>query len=235
MEFFIFILLVSFLIFLFSLHFLSRDDLILIRKDVSLEKIFNISFIVFFAGLFFSRLFYAISNRTDMLIKPFVFFLFPYFPGLSLTGGILGGALFLIYFLKVKKMPVERIFDFFSISALAAFPFGYLGYLLISLPGKFSIEIVILTVIYSILFFVFIKFLCFELLFKGKLKDGTIGLLFIFCFSLISLMTNIIIQFKNYNFIDNLENYILLGALLVDATLIVDKENLLAKLFKRKK
>ncbi|MBI2031823.1 MAG: prolipoprotein diacylglyceryl transferase [Candidatus Levybacteria bacterium] len=235
MEYFIFILLICFLAFLFCLHFLSRDDLSLLRKDISLEKIFNTSFTTFFAGLFFARLFYAIFNSIDMLMKPLVFFLFPYFPGLSLTGGVLGGTLFLIYYLKVKKMPMERIFDFFSISTLAAFPIGYLGYLLILLPKGFSLEIMILTLIYTMLFFIFIKFLCFGLLFKGKLKDGTIGLIFIFSFSLISLFTNIVTQFKNFKFVDQPQNYILLGALLVSLVLFMDKEDLLAKFSKIKR
>jgi len=235
MEYFIVVLFICLIVSLFCLHFLSRDDLIFLRKDVSLERIFNFSFVTFFVGLFFARFFYAIFNNAGMLTKPLVFFLFPYFPGLSLTGGILGGTLFLLYFLRTKNMLVERIFDFFSISVLASLPIGYLGYFLFMLPKKFSLEILILIVIYAILFFVFIKILCFDFLFKGKLRDGSIGLLFIALFSLISLIVNTVDQFKDQKFIDYPENYILLGAFLIAVVLLIDKENLLEKIAKRRK
>lgn len=207
----------------------------LLRKDISTEKIFNLSFITFAVGLFFARGFYAIFSDIKLLLKPLNFILFPYFPGLSLTGGMLGGAVFLIYYLKIKKMPLERLLDFFSISILSALPVGYLGYFLFMLPKTFVWDAVILTVVYVIFFVGFIKFLCFDLLLKGKLKDGTIGTLFLISFSLISFLDGIVVRFKNFGFLDQPQNYILFGAFLISLVFFIDQENLIGKFSKRKK
>lgn len=235
MNYFIFILLISLFVFLFCIHFLSRDDFVLLRKDISMDKIFNLSFITFGIGLFFARFFYTIFFNINLLLKPLDFILFPYLPGLSLTGGVLGGVIFLIYYLKIKKMPLERLLDFFSISVLSAMPVGYLGYFLLMLPKTFVLDAIILTILYFILFIIFIKFLCFDLLLKGKLKDGTIGILFLFSFSLISLFAGIIVRFKNFAFLDQPQNYILFGAFLITLVFLIDKENLVEKFTKRKK
>ena len=214
---------------------MSHDDFVLLRKDISIEKIFNLSFITFAVGLFFARFFYAVFFDTKLLLKPVNFILFPYFPGFSLTGGVLGGAVFLIYYLKIKKMPLERLLDFFAISVLSAMPMGYLGYFLFMLPKTFAWDTIILTVVYAIFFLVFIKFLCFDLLLKGKLKDGTIGILFLISFSLISLLTGIIVRFKNFAFLDQPQNYILFGAFLISLVFLIDQENLIEKFAKKRR
>jgi len=235
MHYFIFVLLICFFVFLFCIHFLTRDDFVLLRKDIFLEKLFNLSFITFLVGLFFARFFYAVFFNINLLFKPLDFILFPYFPGLSLTGGVLGGAMFFIYYLKIKKMPLERLLDFFSISVLSAMPVGYLGYFLFMLPKTFVWDAIILTVVYAIFFIGFIKFLCFDLLLKGKLKDGTIGILFLVSFSLISFLVGIIIRFNKFAFLDQPQNYILFGAFLISFVFLIDQENLIVKFTKRKK
>src|SRR3989344_4407799 len=111
MNFFIIFLLLGLFLSLFTIYYLSRDDLILLRKDVTIEKVFNLAFIIFFGGLFFARLAYGILYSTKIFLNPLKFFLFPYFPGLSLTGGIAGGVLLLFLILRFKNLPIGRIFD----------------------------------------------------------------------------------------------------------------------------
>lgn len=235
MEYFILVLLACLFVFLFCIHFLSHDDFVLLRKDISIEKVFNLSFLTFTVGLFFARFLYAFFYNINLFLKPLDFILFPYFPGLSLTGGVLGGAVFLIYYLKIKKMPLERLLDFFSISILSALPVGYLGYFLFMLPKTFVWDAIILMIAYTGFFVAFIKFLCFDLLLKGKLKDGTIGTLFLISFSLMSLLDGIITRFKNFGFLDQPQNYILFGAFLISLVFLIDQENLIVKFIKLKK
>ncbi len=225
MSFFILVLLICLLIFLFSLYFLSHDDLIFLRKDISIEKIFNIAFMDFLVGLFFSRLFYGVFYKSSILLHPFIFILFPYFPGLSLTGGILGAAIFLYIYSKKKTIPISRIFDFLSISFLSALPIGILGYFFLSGP-KLSLQFILLFILSIVIFFAFIKYFRNRLL-KGKIKDGTTGFIFILVFSLLFFLFNVSNQFKGLGFLNQPENYLLLIMSVISVGLIIDQEKLI--------
>src|SRR4030043_10754 len=48
-------------------------------------------------------------------------------PGLSLTGGLLGGLIFLSWYVKTKKMRLSHILDIFSIAAALAISLGKIG------------------------------------------------------------------------------------------------------------
>ena len=124
MQFFILVLLVCLFIFLFCVYFLAKDDLILLRKDVSMEKFFNLTFLGTIFCLLSARLFYGIFHATTILLNPIVLLLFPYFPGLSLVGGVIGGAIFFLYlyFVKKKQLALGRMFDFCSIGFFVTFP-----------------------------------------------------------------------------------------------------------------
>ena len=132
MQFYILILLLCFVIFLFCLHFLARDDFIFLRKNITMEKIFNLAFLLAFVGLFSSRLAFVLLDFHTIYFNPLVFFIFPYFPGLSLAGGMLGSVGFLLYFASLQKLPFQKLFDFFSLSFLSAVSTGSLGLFLLS-------------------------------------------------------------------------------------------------------
>ena len=51
MQLFIIILLISFIIFLFGLHILAKEDLIFVRKNVTIEALFNMAFYTAGVGL----------------------------------------------------------------------------------------------------------------------------------------------------------------------------------------
>src|SRR3989344_3571191 len=104
MQFFFLILLTCLFIFLYCVYVLTNDDFIFLRRDVTMEKVFNIIFVGSLFSLFTARLFYGLFYSKGIFANVFVFLVFPYFPGLSLLGGVLGAGTFIL-FLARKKDP----------------------------------------------------------------------------------------------------------------------------------
>lgn len=230
MQFFIFVLLVCFLIFLFCLYLLANDDFVLLRKDVSLERVFNIAFLVAIFSLISSRVLFIVLNPSSNFLNPLVFFLFPYFPGLTLTGGLVGGIIAFFILVKRGKSPTARLFDFFSISFLCPMALGFLGYFLLSKSKFFSFHYISLIVVYLALFVVFLKILLPRLL-NGQLKEGTIGIIFLISFSAISVLENFIGRIgKTFSF--SIEDFILLFLFIVSLVFLVIQEKILEKVKK---
>lgn len=232
MHFFIIVLLVCFFIFLFSLYLLSRDDFVMMRKDITLDRAFNIAFIAFAVSVLSSRILFILSNPSSDFLNPLVFLLFPYYPGLSLLGGVGGGVLFLLILGKSQKLPTGRLLDFFSISFLSALPVGIISYFLLMRQNLFTIPPISLMLVYVALFIVFIKILLPRLL-SGRLKDGAIGLIFLICFSIISLITNIIARGKNMLNL-GLEDLILVIILYASLVFLFRQEKIIARFKKFK-
>lgn len=176
------VLLTGFFVFLFTLFAMARDDFVLFRRNVDMEKVFNVAFLALGIGLFSSRLFFVIFNFKPVYLNPLAFLLFPYFPGLSLPGGILGLGLGLIFILSGKKYPEGRIFDFFMLSGTVAMIVGeilqlglfYIGMKHISLPLIFEICTGLL-----------IFLLCLRVFKHQGMKEGSIGLVLVIFSSLI--------------------------------------------------
>lgn len=234
MQFFIFVLLICFFIFLYCVHVLANDDFIFLRRDVTMEKLFNLIFLGAFVSLFFSRLFYAFSVQS-ILANPFVFLLIPYFPGLSLLGGVVGiGAYFLFLAGRRDPLPLGRMFDFFSIAFLISLPLGFLGYLMFSQGANELIKLGAQAGAYFILFIIFLKSFLPRLL-SGKFKEGTISLIFLICFSVVSLISNAFAKITFAVYFNNFENIILILILLSSTAMLVWHENLLSKIKQLKK
>lgn len=233
MHFLFLVILFCFFIFLFALYLLTRDDFVLIRKDITLDIGFNIAFITFAVSVLSARILYVILNPSSDYLNPLVFLLFPYYPGLSLLGGVGGGVLFLVFTSKQLKFPMGRLIDFFSISFLSALPIGIIGYFLLDGQNLLKLGSIILVLVYTILFFIFIKILLPRLL-SGMLKDGTIGLIFLICFAITSLITNIIARGKNMLNL-GLEDLILVIILYTSLVFLFRQEKLMAKLKKLRK
>lgn len=183
MQFIIFLLFFCLFIFLFCLYILSRDDFVFLRENVTVEKVFDFSFLTAAVGLFFARFVYVSFNFDPKFLNPLNFFLFPYFPGLSLAGGVGGAAIFTVIFSKRYKIPRGRIFDFFALSFLCALSVGLLIQQVSSVLTKktFVFTETLEIIIYFILFAAF-----FRVLPKVKFKDGSLGLLVLISFSVIS-------------------------------------------------
>ena len=224
MNFFIVVLFLCFFIFLFSLYFFAHDDLTLFKKDASMDRLFNIAFVLSFVSLFTARIFYVLLNPSTHFLNPLVFFLFPYFPGLSLTGGVVGGAFFLFIILRMKKMPLGRIFDFFSLSFLTCLPVGFLGFFLLSHTNLISLSPLVILAFYTLLFIMFSFFLLPRLL-KGKFRDGTLGLLFLLSFSLFSLVEKIVDKKAYFG----IEEITLVLLFVISLGLLAKREELVSK------
>lgn len=192
MNFFILVLFLCFFVFLYVIYFLAHDDFVVLRHDVSMEKIFNSAFLFSAVALFFSRLFYVLSNPQEIFFSLLGFLLFPYFPGLSLSGGLIGGFIFLVAYLKFKNLPIGRLLDFFSIGFLTASLFGFIGFILLS-GQTITYNIILGIGLNALLVFIFIRFLL-PLSLSGKLKDGSLGILFLISFSGIFFLINILIN-----------------------------------------
>lgn len=232
MQFLILVLLVCFFIFLFPLYLLVKDDFVLIRKDVTTEKVFNIAFVAFAASVFGARLLYVFLNPSSNFLNPLVFLLFPYFPGLSLVGGVVGGALFLLLLSRSKKLPAGRLFDFFSISFLSCFPFGLLGYFLLSGENIFSSRPITLLLIHVVILIFFLKLLMPRML-SRIFKDGTVGFLFLLSFSIVFLVDNAVGRVGKLSF--GIEDLILILILYTSVVFLFKQEKLLTKLKKLRK
>lgn len=231
MNFFVFILFICFLVFLFCLYFLSRDDFVLLRKNVTMGKIFDLAILVCIASLLSARILYVLAHPDKSFLNPLVFFLFPYYPGLSILGGVMGGVFSLLLLLKINSMPQGRLLDFFAISLLSCLPIGFLGYFLFVESGKIlSARPLSLIVMYSALFIIFIKFLL-PLLSKSQIKEGTISLLFLISFSLISLIESFMGRGGNRIYF-NVEDIILLVMLLASLAFLIKHEKLVSRVRK---
>lgn len=193
MQMLVVVLLLCFLVSLFCLYCFSNDDFVFLRKNVTIEKMFNLSFLVVFFGILAARIGFVTSHFAYGYLNPLVFFLFPYFPGLSLSAGIAGGALFLAAYVKSSKLPKGRVFDIFSLSFLCALPIGLFFLQLIDFLGKKNHNIFFFAVplVYIPLFI----FMC-RLFQKGVFSDGAIGFLSVTCISIISLLSRMLFTIK---------------------------------------
>jgi|SRR3989344_9282221 len=221
MQFFIIVLIVSLVLFLFRLYHLAVDDYVLTKKNITLDDIFNVAFIASLISLFFSRAFFVFANPSNVFMNPLGFLLFPYFPGLSLTGGIIGGILALFLLGRKKKFPIGRVFDFFALSLVFVLPVGFVGYFFLSqdiTAGNF-----IKLALYVLIFFVSNIYL-YPKASSLEIKDGTISGLFLVFFSLISLLGRAVDNPGVSYFISHKENFILLFILLFSTSFILKQE-----------
>jgi prolipoprotein diacylglyceryltransferase len=204
---------------------LANDDLILVKKNISVKQVFNVTLVVFLIGLFFSRLFFVIINPDPIFYSVLGFLVFPYFPGLSLIGGIIGVILALLIISKYKKFPSLRIFDFYAMALVYVLPLGWLLYIIFS--NNFSTGFLVRLVFYILLFICF-NFFLYPKSTRFELKDGSKALIFLIFFSLISLLTIAINNPGLEAFKSSKENMVSI-AILTISSLIFIKNELLGK------
>lgn len=190
MNFLILVLLFCFFISLYVLYLLSHDDFVILRRDAPMEKIFNSAFIFAISAILTSRLLYVLLNPSNLFHSLLGFLLFPYFPGLSIIGGIIGGFGISYIYLSSRNLPVGRIMDFFSMSFLISYPIGVIGYLIL-LGGKIYYSWYILLALSAIVLLIFVRFVLKASL-GGKLKDGSLTLIFLASFSVIFISTDLL-------------------------------------------
>lgn len=221
MQFFFIILIICLILFLFKLYHISNDDFVLAKKNILLEEIFNSAFVCSSVALLFARVFYVLFNPDPVFLNPLGFLLFPYFPGLSLTGGVVGGILSLLIFSKINKFPVSRVFDFFSAAFIFILPIGLMGYILLS--GNITVGNSVKLALFTIIFLTS-NFYLYPKANALEIKDGTLSMLFLIFFSLISLFGSAIDHPGINYFVSHKENFILILILTFSLVLLVKQE-----------
>jgi prolipoprotein diacylglyceryltransferase len=221
MHFLIIALCVYFLFFLYVVHVLSKDDFIIVRKDIEMEQIFNAALWTALVSLFFARLFYVIFN-PNLIPKTLLGFLaLPYFPGLYLAGAVLGGGFFIALYSSYKKLPVGRIFDFFALSFSIVLPFSLLGNALLLSWANFLLSLSQF-VGFLVVAIVFLK-IVFPRMQRNVLKEGSLGIFYLICLSVISFILNIILSWKKFGIFEK-DNLLWILVLIISIVIIVKRE-----------
>ncbi len=215
------IFLIAFFLSLFCFYYYSRDDYFFIRKTITMEQLFNVIFIGSFWGVVSARVVYVVLHPTVAISNPLVLFSIPDNSGFSLLGGITGCFIAFIFLTKRRKILVGRFLDYIAISLLAALPVGFLGnYIFFKRTN--TVETVYLTVLYMVLFVFFTKVL-FPKFQRGNLKEGSISLLFLIMYSLVSLLHDIVLLYKNEVLLKT-EDFLFIGLFFIAAMALVRLE-----------
>lgn len=221
MQFFIFVLIGALILFLFRLYHLGNDDYVLAKKNITLDEVFNAAIFCSLVSLLFSRIFFVFMNPEPVFLNPLGFLLFPYFPGLSLTGALIGGILALFFYCRKRKIPRARVFDFFSMSFIFVLPFGFIGYFILS--QDFTTGNIVKFILYCLIL-VASNIYLYPKASTLEIKDGTISALFLVFFSLISLLAGAVDHPGISYFISHRENFILLLILIFSIGVILKQE-----------
>ncbi len=214
------ILTISFLIFLYNLYYFSKEDFLIVRKGISLEKILNAAFITSFIALFFARFFHVLFNPKPYFLNIVGFIDFPYLPGLSVLGGMISALVFLAIYCRHKKYPIGKFLDLFTLSFIAVMPIGFLMNFIFSF-AKTDYIFNLLFIFVIILSLIFIK-IVYKLTEKGEIKDGSFSLIYLAIFSLIYFLIKLFVDIKNFSF--NIENITLFFTIFASLILLVNHE-----------
>lgn len=166
MIFFFSCLILALFVCLFILHVMTREDYALMRRNISMEQLYNIVFIVFLCGILSARLFYIIFNFHTFYLNPVVFFAPFYFPGLSLFGAICGIFTALAVICYQKNYPWRKFFDMFSIAFASGLPLAALGTSTLHSTAYFF------PIIISVVFYGLMGIIAFTILYKRLLRNS---------------------------------------------------------------
>lgn len=168
---YLFALAVSLIICFFILFIISRQDFVLLRQNISLAQIFDLSSVVFISAFIFGRIFLVVNDFNFQLLNLLTFFNIFKFEGINSLGFFAGGAVATYFSVKSRKA-LPRIFDIFSISFFPLFIF-----LSVARKAVFSTVPIPAAIIFlSILIFSFLV----RSHYKYILKDGNISFVFLF-------------------------------------------------------
>jgi prolipoprotein diacylglyceryltransferase len=214
----IIVLIPAFILFLYYIYKLVKDDYVFIRKNISLEQIFDITFIVTWIGLFFARLFYFIFN-PQLAQNIFFNFFSANISGLSLFGGLVGGAGALYLIGKYKKIPLGRLFDFFTLALVVALPLGFLG--AASLTKDFALLAYLGNAVVYFIFALFCVKYVHPKLTSRELKEGNLQVVFLVFLAVVLLINGILLREEGKIVLITIENSILLIFLLFSLVLFI--------------
>lgn len=208
-------------VFLYSLYILGKDDYVLIRKNLSLEQLFDFAFIGIFTGIIFARILSIIFHPVNG--ENFVSQLFSLNgAGFTLTGVVFGCMLAFYLIGKYRKLPIGHLFDFLTLALLSCFPIVYL----ISIFFVKRNEIVyyfVLGIFYLACQRFFWKFLLPRII-SNKLKEGSLSGFFFLVFSVASFLASLIYRFSGSPFRFEAEDFLLVGVILGSIVFLLRNE-----------
>jgi hypothetical protein len=155
------------------------------------------------------------------LLSPLGFLAIPYFPGLSLIGGMFGAEVFIFFYGNFRKLPVGKMLDLFALSFMVVLPIGLIGSFIVHL-GKVSF-FSNLIFIFSIFVLLLFAKIIYPFSGKGEIKDGSLGLMFSAIFSFLYFILKLFLNLRNFSFL-NLENILILVVLFSSLILLVNQE-----------
>src|SRR5882724_8198363 len=203
----ILVLIPAFLLFTYCIYKLVKDDYVFIRRSISLEQMFDITFLVIASSLVFSRLLFFILHPLAHK-NIFLLFFTPRIGGLSLLGGVIGGYLSLYMIGKYKKIPFGRLFDFFTLAFVVCLPFGFLTSSLF-MTGYQLFLYLFNAGVYLLLTVFFVRFI-YPKLMSRELREGSLQSIFLLFFAFFSLINVIFLQQKGQIIFVSLESILLL-------------------------
>src|SRR5258706_2689454 len=180
------ILLAASIIFLFTLFSLSKDDFVLMRRNVSQRMIFDIAFVGGIVGLFVSRLVYVFMHPSSAYLNPLVFLVIPYFPGLATSGFILGLYATVYAFVAQRKLPKGKVFDIFAMSLIASGETIFVLQAAVEMLHNDFFLIGSSAGVFIILMFLYI--LLRKLMLFNRIKDGSVALIGLACLALVIVL-----------------------------------------------
>jgi hypothetical protein len=149
------------------------------------------------------------------------FLAIPYFPGLSLVGGMLGAEIFIFLYGSFRKLPIGKVLDLFTLSFMTTLPLGLIINFIINL-GKVSF-LSNLVFVFSIFILLLFAKIIYPFSNKGEIKDGSLGLIFGAIFSFLYFMVKLFLNLKGFSFL-SLDNILILALLFSSLILLVNQE-----------
>ncbi len=216
------LLFIIFFIFLFGIYKLGKEDFVFMRKNISMEKIFDIAFLITFGGFIFARFFYLVLHASKEQ-NSFMELFSSSINGLSLTGGVLGAAICLYLISRKDKLPLGRVFDFFSLSFLSVLPILFIGNAFFVAKGDILLTLVS-GILYLILTAFFIKILYPRLL-SGNLREGSLSILFLLSFSAASILSSMLNPVNGIFLFMKIDDFFMVSLFLLSLILLMKQEH----------
>lgn len=218
--------LITFLVFLFTFYVLAKDDFVYLRKNITLEQLFDTVFLGLPIVLLLARILYVAFHPSWAYLNPFVFFIVPYFPGLFVGGGILGAVIFLFTFTKNKKIPSMRLADELSLAFLAS---SSAYFFMTGLQEGLHRHVVGVALGALCVLYLVGYFLVRSLFSKEKWLDGAVAAFVLVMHSLFSLLyvTMLVVQTRKFTITPDIFFYVIL--LLVSIGFFIERRGILRR------
>lgn len=203
---------VIFLVFLFVFYTLAKEDFVFLRRNVSIDQLFDAIFLGLPAIVLFARLGYILFHPKWSYLNPLVFFIIPYYPGLAVEGGILGAVIFLYFYTKNKKIPTLRFVDELGLAFLAT---SSIYFLILSIEQGIGRHLIAVGFLVMGIFYLIAYILSRIVFAKERWVDGTVGALAIVFQSLYALLYAISMIVITRKVVISLESIVVLAFLVI--------------------